>query len=100
MAIENASMMWLKPPAACYKLLNKKLRGVINSRGAGGLTDELSDMCDEYWKIYMDIHNGDSKESSIQAYYIFQAMVKILKDYGWWDVNNNNPIDWQQEEPA
>jgi hypothetical protein len=95
---ENVSMMWLKPPQHCYMTLQRQLRRVIKVDGAAALTEGLSDLCDEYWMIYSDMHGTEDTEERIQSWFLWQAMVKILKDYGWWDKNANIPINWTQQE--
>lgn len=96
--VENVSMMWLKSPRYCYDTFQHKLRRVIKTNGAEALANELSDMCDEYWSNYCEIHDRSEPQTSIQAFYIHQAMVKLLRSYGWWDEQHHKPMNWSQEE--
>lgn len=99
MTVEHAQMMWLKPPAHCYNNLTSKLRSVVRSKGAKALADELATLCDEYWVIYCDVHDRKGElQSAVQAWYIFQAIRKILIEYGWWDKKNNVPQNWYTQE--
>jgi hypothetical protein len=76
---------------------------VTKSQGALALSHELADLTDEYWVIYCDVHDRKSDvQPSIQAWYIFQAIRKILIEYGWWDKEKNVPVNWytvEGEEP-
>ena len=101
MGVENAQMMWLRTPSYCYKTLTKAIRKTITTKGAQGLVEALSDIVAEYWTTYSDMHSRESADlqSCIQSWYMFQAMVRVLKDYGWWDKKHKLPINWNEEEP-
>ncbi len=86
-------------PRQIHTFITKKLR----QSNTYELCNVLSDMCEEYWTVYCDVHevvpprNWDKREKKIQAFFKLQALVSILKEYGWWNDDHHLPKDWSKE---
>jgi hypothetical protein len=100
MSETKVAMMFFMPPEMVYNDLEKKMR----SKNTYELPSALSDICVDYWETYCAVHaeleaeDVEAREQKIQSYFTMQALVKLLKEWGWWDKKNNLPYDWTKEE--
>ena len=96
----NVTMMFFLPPAKVHNLLESQMR----RKNTYEICDALSELCSEYWELYGAIHTQvekddlDKYEEKIQSFFKFQAVTKVLKDWGWWDDKYNIPKDWGKED--
>lgn len=100
MAETNVTMMFFLPPAKVHQMLETQMRRLNTYE----VCDALSDLCDEYWEVYTDVHtvpdkeDFEAREKKIQSFFQMQATVKVLKDWGWWSNEYNIPVNWQKED--
>jgi hypothetical protein len=92
-------MMFFHSPEMCRTTLEREIR----KQNVYELPDTLSDLCGDYWETYCNVHaevgahDIEEREAKIQSYFMMQALVTVLKEWGWWDKKHNIPYDWTKE---
>jgi hypothetical protein len=92
---EKGKKTWFVSPRQTHTTITRILR----AKDAIEISDLLSKMCDRYWEFFCNIHDGAmDRQKQTQSWFHFQAYAKILKEYGWWNYEMNQPKDWAAEE--